>query len=130
MNTPSKEDIIRIKIAKAIRTLSEAEKMMEFNYSNAALNRLYYACFYAATALLFSKNIFTKTHTGVKQMLGLHFISSGQLSMAFGQFYGNIFRSRQGYNYDDFADADIEMVKDFAAIAKEFVNESRKILQV
>jgi uncharacterized protein (UPF0332 family) len=103
MSTPSKEDIIRIKIAKAIRTLSEAEKMMEFNFSNAALNRLYYACFYAATALLFSKDIFTKTHTGVKQMLGLHFISTGQLSITFGQFYGDIFRSRQGYDYDDFA---------------------------
>ena len=130
MSTPSKEDIIRIKIAKAIRTLSEAEKMMEFNYSNAALNRLYYACFYTATALLFSKNIFTKTHTGVKQMLGLHFISTGQLSLTLGQFYSNIFRSRQGYDYDDFADADMEMVKDFAAIAKEFINESRIILTV
>ena len=103
---------------------------MEFNYSNAALNRLYYACFYTATALLFSKNIFTKTHTGVKQMLGLHFISTGQLSLTLGQFYSNIFRSRQGYDYDDFADADMEMVKDFAAIAKEFINESRIILTV
>jgi len=130
MSTPSKEDIIRIKIAKAIRTLSEAEKMIEFNYSNAALNRLYYACFYAATALLFSIDIFTKTHTGVKQMLGLHFINSGQLSISFGQFYSNIFRSRQGYDYDDFADADMEMVKDFAATAKEFVDESRKILSL
>ncbi len=130
MSTPSKEDIIRIKIAKAIRTLSEAEKMIEFNYSNAALNRLYYACFYAATALLFSKDIFTKTHTGVKQMLGLHFISSGPLSISFGQFYSNIFRSRQGYDYDDFAEADMELVKEFAAFAKAFVNESRIILHV
>ncbi len=127
MNTPSKEDIIKIKIAKAIRTLSEAEKMIEFNYSNATLNRLYYACFYAPTALLFSKDIFTKTHTGVKQLLGLHFISTGQLSITFGHFYSNIFRSRQGYDYDDFADADMEMVKDFATIAKEFVDESKKI---
>jgi uncharacterized protein (UPF0332 family) len=128
MSTPSKEDIIRVKIAKAIRTLSEAEKMMEFNYANAALNRLYYACFYAATALLFSKDIFTKTHSGVKQMLGLHFISTGQLSIALGQFYGNIFRSRQGYDYDDFADADMEMVKELAITAREFVEASKKIL--
>ncbi len=130
MSTPSKEDIIRIKISKAIRTLSEAEKMIEFNFSTAALNRLYYACFYAATALLFSKDIFTKTHTGVKQMLGLHFISTGQPSITFGQFYSNIFRSRQGYDYDDFADADMEMVKELIIIAKEFVDESRKILSL
>jgi uncharacterized protein (UPF0332 family) len=130
MSTPSKEDIIRIKTAKATRTLSEADKMIEFNFTNAALNRLYYACFYTATALLFSKDIFTKTHTGVKQMLGLHFISSGQLSKTFGQFYSNIFRSRQGYDYDDFADADIEMVREFAILAKDFLEESRKILSI
>ena len=128
MSTPSKEDIIKLKIAKAVRTLSEAEKMMEFNYSNGALNRLYYACFYAATALLFSKDIFTKTHSGVKQMLGLHFINTGLLSTSHGQFYGNIFRSRQGYDYDDLEDADMEMVRELAAVAKEFVDESRKLL--
>jgi uncharacterized protein (UPF0332 family) len=60
MSTPSKEDIIKMKLAKARGTLSEAEKMLEYNFPNGALNRLYYACFYAATALLFSKDIFTK----------------------------------------------------------------------
>jgi uncharacterized protein (UPF0332 family) len=63
-------------------------------------------------------------------MLGLHFINTGQLSITFGQFYSNIFRSRQGYDYDDFADADMEVVKEFAATAKEFVDESRKILSL
>ncbi len=130
MNTPSKEDIIRLKIAKAIRTLSEAEKMIEFNFSTAALNRLYYACFYAASALLYSKNIFTKTHSGIKQMLGMHFINTGLLSSSPGHFYSNIFRSRQGYDYDDLEDADMGMVRELAATAKEFVDESRKILSI
>ena len=130
MSTPSKEDIIRLKIAKAERTLSEAEKMVEFNFASAAMNRLYYACFYAATALLFSKDIFTKTHSGVKQMLGLHFISPGLLSISLGQFYGDIFRSRQGSDYDDLADADLETVKEFSIVSKEFVNAARKILTV
>jgi uncharacterized protein (UPF0332 family) len=130
MSTPSKEDIIRLKIAKAERTLSEAEKMIEFDFAGAAMNRLYYACFYASTALLFSKDIFTKTHSGVKQMLGLHFISPGMISFKLGQFYGDIFRSRQGSDYDDLSEADIVIVKEFAIAAREFVNASRKILNV
>jgi uncharacterized protein (UPF0332 family) len=130
MSTPSKEDIIRLKITKAERTLSEAEKMIEFDFANAAMNRLYYACFYASTALLFSKDIFTKTHSGVKQMPGLHFISQGLLSFKLGQFYGDIFRSRQGSDYDDLTEADIVTVKEFAVVAKEFVNAARKILNV
>ena len=129
MSTPSKEDIIRLKIAKAMNSLSAAEKMLEYNFTGAALNRLYYACFYAATALLFSKDIFTKTHSGVKQMLGLHFISTGILSRDLGKFYAHIFDNRLASDYDDIAIADYEMVKDFSSIAKEFVLTVQKILE-
>jgi uncharacterized protein (UPF0332 family) len=86
MKTPSKEDILRLKIAKAKNALSEAEKMLEYNFTNAALNRLYYACFYAASALLFQKDIFVKTHSGVKQMLGLHFVNTGILLRSLRNF--------------------------------------------
>ncbi|MCY7311329.1 MAG: HEPN domain-containing protein [Chitinophagaceae bacterium] len=130
MNTPSKEDIIRIKIAKARRTLYEAEKMIEFNFMAAGLNRLYYGCFYAATALLFSKDIFTKTHSGVKQLLGLHFISTGLISLPLGKFYGEVFINRQGSDYDDFAEVDPELVKEFAIIAEQFVSNAQNILEL
>jgi uncharacterized protein (UPF0332 family) len=95
MSTPSKADIIKIKLGRAKKTLREAEAMLNNNFPNASVNRLYYACFYAATALLFEKDIFTKSHSGVKQMLGQHFIIPGILPKELGEFYGNLFRSRQ-----------------------------------
>jgi uncharacterized protein (UPF0332 family) len=124
MSTPSKQDIIRIKVAKAARTLLESEKLIEFNYANAAISRLYYACFYAATALLFSKDIFTKTHSGVKQMLGLHFIEPAILSRQSGIFYSNLFMKRLGSDYDDFAEIDLDLVKEYVANAKDFIFET------
>ncbi len=130
MSTPSKEDIIRIKIARARNTLLEAEKMLDYNFTNAAMNRLNYSCFYAATALLFSKDIFTKTHSGVKQMLGLHFINPGILSNRLGKFYGEIFNSRQGYDYDDLLIAEYDMVKEFSLTANEFVLTAQNILEL
>ena len=130
MSTPSKEDIIRIKIIKAKRTLSEAAKMIEFGFTNAAVSRLYYACFYAANALLFSKDIFVKTHSGVKQMPGLHFITTGLLSLELGEFYGNLFISRQGSDYDDLADIAPELAKEYSKLADEFVSASQKILNL
>lgn len=130
MSTPSKEDIIRIKIARARNTLLEAEKMLEYNFTNGAINRLYYACFYADSALLYSKDIFTKTHSGTKQMLGQHFVSPGILSNRLGKFYGEIFNSRQGYDYDDLLTADYEMVKDFSLLANEFVSTIQNLLEL
>ena len=61
MNTPSKADIIKIKLGRAKKTLREAEAMIDNSFPDAAINRLYYACFYAATALRFEKDIYTKT---------------------------------------------------------------------
>ncbi len=130
MSTPSREDIIRLKLARARSSLVEAEKMLEYNFTNAALNRLYYACFYAATALLFNKDIFVKTHSGVKQMLGLHFVNTGILSKDLAKFYGDIFTNRLSSDYDDFVTADYEMVKEFSSMAYEFVSTIQNILEL
>jgi uncharacterized protein (UPF0332 family) len=130
MSTPTKDDILKIKIGRANKTLSEADKMMEFNFNRAALNRFYYACFYAATALLYKKDIFTKTHSGVKQMLGLHYVSVDIMPKSMGTFYGNIFISRLGSDYDDLADPDPGLVKEYAILAKEFVTTAQNILEI
>jgi uncharacterized protein (UPF0332 family) len=130
MSTPSKEDILKIKIGRAGKTLMEADKMIEFNFHTAALNRLYYACFYAATALLYKKDILTKTHSGVKQMPGLHYVSIDIIPKSMGSFYGNLFMSRQGSDYDDLADPNPEMVKEYAILAKEFVSTAKNILEL
>lgn len=41
------------------------------------MNRLYYACYYAVTALLISNGLNATTHAGVRTMLGLKFIKTG-----------------------------------------------------
>lgn len=87
MSTPSKEDIIRIKIGRAKTALKEAQLLFENNFIGAALNRLYYSCFYTASALLHSKDVFVKTHSGVKQMLGLHFVTTGLIDEEKSRLY-------------------------------------------
>lgn len=130
MSTPSKEDILKIKIGRSRKTLLEAQKLMEFNFTNAAMSRLYYACFYDATVLLFKKEIYVKTHSGVKKMLGLHYVNTGVLPKEMGKFYAQIFTSRMGSDYDDFADVDSEMVKEYSILANEFVSSAQNILEL
>lgn len=130
MSTPSKNDILRIKINRAKTTLKESQLLLENNFASAALNRLYYACFYAASALLFSKDIYVKTHSGVKQMLGLHFISTGLISEDMGKIYSELFRNRLGVDYDDLVVNDIEMLNKFSAFANEFTLIAQNILEL
>jgi uncharacterized protein (UPF0332 family) len=63
-------------------------------------------------------------------MLGLHFINTGLLSKDLGKFYGEIFNSRLGSDYDDFVIANSDMVKEFALTATEFISAAENILRL
>lgn len=74
-----KNALIAYRIQRAYDTLKEAKVMIRESFYNAAINRLYYACYYGSVALLLKYNIQTQTHNGVKTMLGLHFVSTGKI---------------------------------------------------
>ena len=88
--------------------------------SGTAINRLYYACYYAVIALLIDSDIRTQTHNGVRQMLGFHFIKPGIIDKELGKFYTDIFDKRQTRDYDDFVDFSKEEVISMVEPAKQF----------
>lgn len=77
MNDDQKQELINYRFKKAKETLLEIDLHVENELWNTAINRLYYACYYAVNALLLSKDIKAQTHAGVRQMFGLHFIKTG-----------------------------------------------------
>ena len=52
MKTRLKKDFVNYRIKKANETLDEVDLLIRNHYLNTAVNRLYYACFYAVNALL------------------------------------------------------------------------------
>jgi len=59
----SQEDIkelIKYRISRAKETISEVHSLIELGYYNTAINRIYYACFYAVNALLINKGLSAK----------------------------------------------------------------------
>lgn len=95
---------------------------------NTAINRLYYACYYAVIALLVKNDIQVQTHAGVRQMFGLHFIKAELISKELGKFYTDIFDKRLTGDYDDFVDYSREEIIELFEPAKKFVNTIEKIL--
>ncbi len=65
------------------------------------MNRLYYACFYAVTALLHNEEFDTKTHSGAQRMFNLHFIKPGIISKEYGELYTSLMDMRQDADYED-----------------------------
>ncbi len=66
MDRESIEALVKYRLQRARETLPEARTLVESGYYNAAVNRLYYACYYAVIALLAKHQISVQTHAGVK----------------------------------------------------------------
>lgn len=122
LDEDSKKALVTYRIQRAYETLKEAEVMKREAFYNAAINRLYYACYYAAIALLLKYDVQAQTHNGVKTMLGLHFVSTGKLPLKVGKTFGTLFEKRHSGDYDDFAYCDQELVDDLYPQAEIFID--------
>lgn len=106
LDEQSRLSLIKYRIERANETIEESKLLARGGYYNAAVNRLYYACFYASLALLAANNMPTSTHAGVKTMLGLHFVSKGVLANEHGKTFSRLFEIRHSGDYDDFVYCD------------------------
>ncbi len=122
------EALSQYRIERAHETLAEIPYLCEQGYFNTATNRLYYACYYAAVALLVKHHIATNTHAGVKTMLGLHFVSKGLISKESGRAFANLFDSRQRGDYDEFVYSTREEIDELYPKAQQFIKEIDKLL--
>jgi len=65
------EELIRYRLSRAEETLEEARLLAENKHGNAAVNRLYYACFYAVLALLIRDGRYSSKHSGVRALFNI-----------------------------------------------------------
>ena len=121
--------LVQYRLERARHTMEEADYMRNGNYFNAAVNRLYYACFYAASALLLSKEIEASTHNGVKTMLSHHFIRTGLLSLEHGATFSNLFDKRHSGDYEDFTYCDADLVDYLRPRAEAFILAIEDLVQ-
>jgi uncharacterized protein (UPF0332 family) len=87
-----------------METLEEARLLAKTGHWNGCVNRLYYACFYAVSALLVNEGLYSKTHSGVRALFSQHFVATGRITEDFATFYGNVFASRMDTDYGDMID--------------------------
>jgi uncharacterized protein (UPF0332 family) len=128
MNQEEKLELIRYRIKKARDTFEEVQILIENKLWNTAINRLYYACYYAVIALLINKDLKPQTHSGVRHMFGLHYIKTGLIENDLGKFFTDIYDMRQTGDYDDFIEYSKEDVLDLIEPAQKLVKTAEKVL--
>jgi len=117
----TKEDLIKYRTNRSLETLKEADILIQNECWNASVNRIYYACYYAVSALLLKSNIETNSHKGIRQMFGLHFIQKGIVTKEDGRLFSDLFDRRQTGDYDDFVFYEEKTVKLLFKDANAFI---------
>ena len=129
LDDESRKALVEYRLERAYATMQEAAVMTEKEFYNAAINRLYYACYYATEALLLKNKIEAKSHAGVKAMLGLHFVSKGLVPISIGKILSTLYEKRQSGDYDDFIFCDKEMTDDLTVQAQTFIDYIGKLVK-
>jgi uncharacterized protein (UPF0332 family) len=121
-------DYSKYRIQRAIETIQEIEKHIENKFWNTAINRMYYACFYAVGALLVKHGIETSSHTGTRQKFGQLFVKTGKIDKALAKHFTDLFEKRHKGDYNDFYDYDEETVIRLYPLSKQFIERINELL--
>lgn len=129
MSEYNTEDFINYRISQAFETIEEVQSHINNKFWNTAINRMYYACYYAVTALLLKNNIHATSHAGVRQKFGEHFVKNGIFDRKLAKYFTELFEKRIKGDYNDFFNYDEETVVRLFPFAKEFIEEINELLQ-
>jgi uncharacterized protein (UPF0332 family) len=87
----------------------------------AAANRIYYAMFYAATALLITKGLSSTRHTGVIALFRREFVKTGLFPVDTARYLEAAFDERLESDYGDYVQFERADLEDLLAGAQRFV---------
>ena len=120
--------LVTYKIEKANKTLEQVKTIIPMEYWEMAANRLYYAAYYAVSALRLKDGFSVQTHQGIIHVFGQNFIKTNKLDGKFGTLYGRLFSLRQTGDYGDTFDLTAEDVVPLLAPTEELIKTISSII--
>ncbi|MBW1691783.1 MAG: HEPN domain-containing protein [Deltaproteobacteria bacterium] len=123
-----KDALIRYWMEKARESIEAAQSEYDSGRYATAVRDLYYACFYALTAVLLKEGHSFKKHTSVKAALHKDLIRTGIVQPEWGKFYNKIFDSRHEGDYQPLRVFEAEEVKMFLDQGAGFIANMEEIL--
>ena len=121
--------LVRYRLERSRESLKEAKILLEQGHTNTFVNRLYYACFYAVSALLLTKGLSSAKHSGVRLLFHQNFLKPGTVDTKLGHLYDRLFDNRQKADYADLLRFNLDEVSRWYGEAEEFVEFIEKIVK-
>lgn len=102
MDSITSHDLSMYRLESAEERLKAARLLAEQQLYADAVSRAYYAVFQAARAVLATKQLDSKKHSGIISLFNQHFVKTGVLPKDYGKILKSARDLRQAGDYDDF----------------------------
>ena len=126
--TKEERALVSYRLDRAKETIDEARMLFDSGHINAYVNRLYYACFYAVSAFLLTKNFSTSKHGYLRSLFHKELVKTGIVSKELGGHFDRLFDNRQKGDYGDMVRFEADDVAGWLSQTQTFVSHIEKLL--
>ncbi len=128
MTPEDRQTIISYRLERAEESLRAARLLRDNNMLIPAMNRIYYAMFYAVQAVLARDEAAFAKHGQVKGYFNREYIKNGIFPVEAGKLYNMVFEYRQKFDYVDLVMPDVSAIDAYLRDAAVFVQQIRAYL--
>ncbi len=128
MNERSR-DLVSYRMARAEESLEDARILSRAERWNACVNRVYYACFYAVSALLVRDGLSSSKHAGIRGLFNRNYVKTGKIPKHLSRIYNDLFERRQEGDYIDFVSFEESQVVPWISKAEELIRYISNLVQ-
>lgn len=119
----------KYRLSRARIAWKEGLVLFEDSFFVGAVNRFYYAAFYAARALLASKELDSSKHSGVIALFHKHFVRTHLFDIDKAKALSRSFEFRQDSDYEDFVSLTRHETATLKAQVEVFIDECERNLK-
>ena len=128
MSDDPREELILYRLQQADESIQEAKTLAHNSLWRGAINRAYYAVFYAALALVVQKQQVISKHAGVIAFFDREFVRNGIFPKELSRYLHFAFDRRQNSDYGEIFTVNAEEATQAIAEADQFVEKVKDYL--
>jgi len=124
----ARSEVIAFWLERSDEAVASALAELDAGRYAFAVNRAYYACFYALSAVLLAEGRKYVKHSGLRAALHRELIRNGRLDPSWGRAYDRVFDNRHRGDYQELVVFEAAHVGELCGQAKAFVAQMRRLL--
>jgi uncharacterized protein (UPF0332 family) len=121
--------LVLYRMSRANEALEDARILSREKRWNACVNRLYYACFYAVSALLVRDGLSSSKHAGVRSLFNRQYVKTGKIPKDLARIFNDLFERRQEGDYIDFVSFQESQVLPWISKAEKLIDYIAGLIQ-